>query len=117
MSISSPRSARVVSDGNLLAIFRFGIKGRGHRTVIAGTLGGWRCDDANPPTRFDGSCDLERLPIGHNYNLYAEPLIDLALPADFSDAFAGLCTADAIPSCRTPTVNTNFNVRILPSSQ
>ena len=86
-------------------------------TVIAGTLGGWSCDAANPPTRFDGSFDLERLPVGHNYSLYAEPLVGLALPADFSDALADLCAANATPSCETPTVNTNFNVRILPSSQ
>jgi hypothetical protein len=56
----------------------------GTGTVIAGTLGGWSCDPANPPTRFDGSFDLERLPLGRNYNLYAEPLIGLALPADFT---------------------------------
>jgi hypothetical protein len=68
-------------------------------TVIAGTLGGWSCDAANPPTRFDGSFDLERLPVGHNYSLYAEPLVGLALPADFSDALADLCAANATPSC------------------
>jgi hypothetical protein len=53
-------------------------------TAIAGTLGGWRCDAANPPTRFDGSFDLERLPIGHSYNLYAEPLVGLAFPCRFA---------------------------------
>lgn len=86
-------------------------------TIVAGTLGDWSCDPANPPTRFDGSFDIERLPLGHDYNLYAEPLVGLALPADFSDALAGLCSATAAPSCQTPAVNTNFNVRILPSSQ
>jgi hypothetical protein len=39
--------------------------------VIAGVLGGWTSDAANPPTQFDGSCDLERLPAGHSYNLTA----------------------------------------------
>ena len=86
-------------------------------SIIAGTLGGWSCDPANPPTRFDGSFDIERLPVGHNYNLYAEPLVGLALPADFSDALAGLCSATVTPTCQTPAANANFNVRVLSSSQ
>jgi hypothetical protein len=86
-------------------------------SVIAGTLGGWSCDAANPPTQFDGSFDLERLPVGHSYNLYAEPLVGLALPGDFSDVFTGLCSSTAAPTCTVPPVNTNFNVRILPATQ
>ncbi len=86
-------------------------------SVIAGTLAGWSCDPASPPTHFDGSFDIERLPIGHNYNLYAEPLVGLALPSDFSDALADLCSATAAPTCQTPAANTNFNVRILPATQ
>jgi hypothetical protein len=86
-------------------------------TVIAGTLGGWSCDPANPPTRFDGSFDIERLPVGRNSNLYAEPLVGLAPPADFSDALADLCSATAAPPCQTPAVNTKFNVRILPAAR
>jgi hypothetical protein len=73
------------------------------------------CDASNPPTRFDGSFDLERLPIGRNYSLYAEPLVGLALPGDF-DAPADLCAADISPPCTAPAVNTNFNVRTLPAS-
>jgi hypothetical protein len=86
-------------------------------SVIAGTLGGWSCNAANPPTQFDGSFDLERLPVGHSYNLYAEPLVGLALPADFSDVFRGLCSSSVEPTCAPPPVNTNFNVRILPATQ
>jgi hypothetical protein len=86
-------------------------------SVVAGTLAGWSCDPANPPTHFDGSFDIERLPVSHNYNLYAEPLVGLALPADFSDALADLCSATAAPTCQTPAVNTNFNVRIQPATQ
>jgi hypothetical protein len=86
-------------------------------SVIAGTLGGWSCDAANPPTQFDGSFDLERLPIGHTYNLYAEPLLGLALLGDFSDVFTGLCSSSVAPTCTVPPVNTNFNVRILPATQ
>jgi hypothetical protein len=85
-------------------------------SVIAGTLGGWSCNAANPPTQFDGSFDLERLPVGHNYNLYGEPLVGLALPADFSNVFTGLCSSGVAPTCTPPPVNTNFNVRILPAS-
>ena len=85
-------------------------------SVIAGTLGGWSCDAASPPTQFDGSFDLERLPVGHNYNLYAEPLVGLALPGDFSNVFAGLCSSSVAPTCTPPPVNTNFNVRILPAA-
>jgi hypothetical protein len=84
--------------------------------VIAGTLGGWSCNAASPPTQFDGSFDLERLPVGHSYNLYAEPLVGLALPGDFSNVFTGLCSSSVAPTCTPPPVNTNFNVRILPAS-
>jgi hypothetical protein len=86
-------------------------------SVIAGTLGGWSCDAANPPTQFDGSFALERLPVGHSYDLYAEPLVGLALPGDFSDVFTGLCSSTAAPTCTPPPVNTNFNVRVMPATQ
>jgi hypothetical protein len=85
--------------------------------VIAGTLGGWSCNPANPPTRFDGSFDIERLPLNHSYNIYAEPLVGLAVPADFTFALAGLCSSTAAPTCVSPAVNTNFNIRISPASQ
>jgi hypothetical protein len=82
-------------------------------TIVAGTLAGWSCDAANPPTPFDGSFDLERLPIGHSYNVYGEPLVGLALPGDFSNALTSLCGT----SCQSPVMNTNFNVRVMPASQ
>jgi hypothetical protein len=86
-------------------------------SVIAGTLGGWSCDAANPPTQFDDSFDLERLPVGRSYNLYAEPLVGLALTGDFSNVFTGLCSSGVAPTCTPPPVDTNFNVRILPATQ
>ena len=70
--------------------------------VTAGTLGGWSCDPANRPTHVDGSFDLERLPIGHNYNLYAEPLMGLALPSDFSNALTNSCSSTGAPSWQRP---------------
>jgi hypothetical protein len=85
-------------------------------SVIAGTLGGWSCNAASPPTQFDGSFDLERLPVGHSYNLYAEPLVGLAVPGDFSSVFTGLCSSSVAPTCTPPPVNANDNVRILPAS-
>ena len=44
-------------------------------SVVADTLGGWSCSAANPPTQFDSAFDLERLPLNHSYNLYAELLV------------------------------------------
>jgi hypothetical protein len=84
-------------------------------SVIAGTLGGWSCNTANPPTSFDGSFDIERLPLNHS-NIYAEPLVGLAVPADFTFALDGLCSGTAVPACVTPAVNTNFNIRIFSAS-
>ena len=79
-------------------------------------IAGWSCDAAHPPTQFDGSFDLERLPLNRSYNLYAEPLVGLAAPADFSFVTAGLCSGSISPACTTPGINTNFNIRILSAS-
>jgi hypothetical protein len=84
-------------------------------SVIAGTLGGWSCDASKPPTQFDGSFDLERLPVGHSYNLHAEPLVGLAFPGDYSNVFTGLCSSTVAPTCTAAPVHRNFNVRILPT--
>lgn len=83
--------------------------------VAAATLAGWSCDPANPPVQFDGSYDIERLPVNHSYMIYAEPLVGLAAPADFSGALDDLCATSGAFSCSTPPVNTNFSPRILPS--
>ncbi len=83
--------------------------------IVAGVFSGGSCSASSPPTQFDGSYDLERLPVGHNYNLYAEPLVGIALPADF-DAPEDLCSQVVTPSCTAPLANTNFNVRTLPAS-
>jgi len=83
--------------------------------VIAGTLGGWSCNSPNFVLRFDGSFDIERLPVGHNYMIYAEPLVGLATPGDFSDALNDLCASGSAAPCTTPAVDTNFNPQILPA--
>jgi len=86
-------------------------------TVAAGTLGGWSCSASSPPPQFDGAFDIERLAIGHNYLIYAEPLDGLVLPGDFGIALNDLCHAGSASPCTTPAVNTNFNPRIRPSTQ
>jgi hypothetical protein len=83
--------------------------------VIAGTLGGWTCNPSTSSLQFDGTFEIERLPIGHNYLVYAEPLVGLAVPADFSDAIGDLCSSSATSVCTAPPVDTNFNPRILPA--
>ena len=87
----------------------------GTGAVIAGVLGGWSCSAANQLPQFDGSFDIERLPVGRSYQIYAEPLIGLVGPADFSDALGNLCPLGETTPCTAPAANTNFNVRILPA--
>ena len=84
-------------------------------SVIAGVLSGWSCSSPTASPRWDGSFDLERLPAGHNYTLYAEPLIGIAQPSDFGDILADPCT-NSSPACSPPAFNTNFNVTTLASA-
>jgi len=83
-------------------------------SVIAATLGGWSCNASTSTLQFDGSYDIERLPVGDSFMIYAEPLVGLVAPSDFSNALNDLC-ASAAPTCTTPAVDTNFNPRIQPS--
>jgi hypothetical protein len=87
----------------------------GSGAVIAGTLGGWSCDSSSAVLQFDGSFEIGRLPVGHNYMIYAEPLVGLATPGDFSDALNDLCAPGSASPCTTPAANTNFNPRIRPA--
>jgi hypothetical protein len=59
-------------------------------SAIAETLGGWSCDAANPPKQFNGSFDLERLPAGHSYNLYAERLLGRGAAGRFQRRIYGI---------------------------
>jgi len=85
-------------------------------SVIAATLGGWTCNSSNPPPTFDGTYDIQRLPIGHNYMIYAEPLDGLVAPGDFSVALNDICPSEAATPCTTPNLATTFNPRIKPDS-
>lgn len=83
--------------------------------VMAGAFAGWSCSSSNPVLAFDGSFDIERLPVGHNYEIYAEPLVGLASPSDFSNAIDDLCTLDSAPQCTVPSADLNFNPRVRPN--
>lgn len=84
--------------------------------VIAGTLGGWSCNAANQAAQFDGSFDIERLPVGHNYMIYVEPLSGLATTGHFSESLNDLCSSSGSSACTTPAADTNFNPRASPLS-
>jgi hypothetical protein len=88
--------------------------------VVAATVGGCSCSGAGP-AQFDGSYALERLPVGHSYLVYAEPLDGAVDPSQISNATASLCrnaTSDAgwpaLQSCTVPPVDTSFTVRTRP---
>jgi hypothetical protein len=89
--------------------------------VVGATLGGWSC--ASPgPVQFDGSYSIGRLPVGHSYMIYAEPLDGAVSPAQVSDALANLCrnpnTDPGWPqqlSCVVPAPDTQVTARIRPS--
>lgn len=82
--------------------------------TIAATLGGWSCDTANPTVAFDGSYRIDRLPVGRNYIVYAEPLDGLATGQSFYETSNGLCDPSHPGACTPPPVNTNFTARIKP---
>ena len=94
----------------------------GSGAVIAGTIGGWSCA-APGPAQFDGSYTIERLPVGHTYTVYAEPLDGVVAPAQISPAITSLCrnaTTDAgwlpLQGCVVPAVDTSFTTRTRPGS-
>jgi Matrixin len=87
----------------------------GTGAVVAGVVAGWSCDPANPPPRFDGGYEIERLTVGKTYQIYAEPLIGLVQPGNLDEAFTNLCSTTNSTPCLTPPVNTDFASRTLPA--
>ncbi len=85
--------------------------------VVAGALAGWSCAAGENSAQFDGAFQIERLPVGRNYIIYAEPLTGIAAPGDFSDVLGGLCATSGSGSCQVPQVDTNFNVTTLMNPQ
>jgi hypothetical protein len=85
--------------------------------VIGATIGGWSCQPPGP-TQFDGGYMIERLPVGHSYLVYAEPLNGLVNPAQVSNATASLCrnaVSDPgwppLQGCVAPAVVPGFTAR------
>lgn len=78
-------------------------------SVVAASVGGWSCDPANPPARFDGSYTVGPLPVGHSYQVYAEPFVGIVTPNDIDGGLVTLCGSAAAPVCTVPAVITNFN--------
>ena len=90
--------------------------------VIGATLGGWSCS-APGPAQFDGTYLIGHLPVGHSYQVYAEPLDNTVYPSLVAPAITSLCrnpTTDAgwppLQACVVPQVNTSFTTRSRPGS-
>jgi matrixin len=88
--------------------------------VIGGIIGGWSCT-ALGPAQFDGNYEIDRLPVGHSYTVYAEPLNGAVDPSQVSNATASLCrnpTTDPgwppLQGCVVPAVETSFTTRTRP---
>jgi hypothetical protein len=88
--------------------------------VVAATIGGWSCTGEGP-AQFDGSYEIDRLPVGRSYTVYAEPLDGVVVPAQISPAIASLCrnsTTDAgwppLQACVVPDADTSFTTRTRP---
>jgi hypothetical protein len=85
--------------------------------VIAATVAGWSCV-APGPAQFDGTYQLDHLPLNRPYTVYAEPLNGVVSPAQITPAIATLCrnpTTDPgwppLQGCVVPTANTSFTTR------
>ncbi|MGB7284870.1 MAG: matrixin family metalloprotease [Candidatus Acidiferrum sp.] len=90
--------------------------------VFGATLGGWSCV-APGPAQFYGTYEISHLPLGHSYEVYAEPLDDTVYPSLISPAITTLCrnpTTDAgwppLQACVVPAVDTSFTTRTRPGS-
>jgi len=85
--------------------------------VIAATMAGWSCAAAGP-AQFDGSYQLDHLPVGHTYTVYAEPLDGVVSPGQVMPALATLCrnsTSDPgwppLQGCVVPPADASFTTR------
>ncbi len=85
--------------------------------IVAAAMGGWSCNASNPVPQFDGTYEIDRLPVGINYTVYVEPLDDLATSEDFYETSNGICSANGSVRCAAPAANTNFTTRVQPAQQ
>jgi hypothetical protein len=90
--------------------------------VAGAVIGGWSCA-APGPAQFDGTYEIDALPVGRSYTVYAEALNGAADPSQFTNATASLCrnpTTDAgwppLQGCVLPAVNISFTTRTRPGS-
>lgn len=88
--------------------------------VVAGSLGGWSCS-APGPVQFDGNYEIDGLPVGLSYKIYAEPLDGAVGPSEVTNALVTLCrnvSTDPgwppLQSCVVPAVDTAFTTRTWP---
>lgn len=84
--------------------------------AIAGTIGGWSCNEADLPTRFDGSYEIAGLPLGRRYKIFVEPIDGPATTENFSifGSSTQLCRAGTNNACTPPAAMTGFTTRIRP---
>jgi hypothetical protein len=85
--------------------------------IIAGTMAGWSCA-ALGPAQFDGAYELDHLPVGRTYTVYAEPLDGVVSPGQITPALTTLCrnsTTDPgwppLQGCVVPAADTSFTTR------
>ncbi len=84
--------------------------------ILATALNGWSCSPASGIPVFDGFYALQHLPLGRNYNIYAEPLIGALSPQQFSNVTEGICNMGGDFFCAPPPADINLSARFQPSS-
>lgn len=89
--------------------------------IVTGVVGGWSCSGAGP-VQFDGNYRLEKLPIGQNYLVYAEPLNGAVSPDQMSNSLVSLCrNVNSDPgwptaqTCVVPQPDLEFTTRLRPA--
>lgn len=85
--------------------------------VIAATIGGWSCSSPGP-VQFDGSYEIDRLPVNRSYLVYAEPLNGVVSPSQITPALAHLCRNQSsdfgwppLQACVVPVADVSFTTR------
>lgn len=100
--------------------------------AVAGTLGGWSCNPANPPIELDGFYEIKGLPVTdasnnpRRYVILVEPLDGPTDSGDISNALFELCRSDVPTPCTlqtevlpgstvaVPKINKSFTTKIKP---
>jgi hypothetical protein len=87
--------------------------------VAGATFGGWSCTSPGP-AQFDGTYEIDALPVGNSYTVYAEALNGAVDPSQITNAVS-LCrnaTTDPgwppLQGCVVPAVDTSVTTRTRP---